>query len=305
MIAHYLMSQRNPGSGLAACRTICDALPQAMSIDNFIDTRQEKPEIEFFGKLAIVRSILQAEKDSLLYVDPPNTPNKLDFRRVENTWYSLFWQRLSENCQAEGLEERLSSVVFIVFNYDRCIEHFLYHSIQNYYELSPVDAASLVNGMKVFHPYGMVGSLPWMGGHAQMGFGAEPALPELGTLAAQIKTFTEGTDPGGSEVESIRNHIRSADTLLFLGFAYHQQNLRLLQCCTIAERDQIFADRCFGTTYGISDYDLQVISRQVVELCGASLFSNTGANLTCTDIFRTYSRALSFAHTATQSDPRL
>ena len=118
-IAQYLQVQPNPGLALAACRRICEALPQAMSIDNLIDTRQEKKEIEFCGKLAIVRSILQAEKQSLLYVEPPNSTNILDFRRVENTWYNLFWQRVSENCQAQELEERLSSVVFIVFNYDR------------------------------------------------------------------------------------------------------------------------------------------------------------------------------------------
>ena len=293
-IAEYLQVHPDYGQALAACRTICEALPQAMSIDNFIDTRKETTEIEFFGKLAIVRSILRAEKESLLYVDPPNTPNILDFRRVKNAWYNLFWQRVSENCQAQGLEERLSSVVFIVFNYDRCIEHFLCHSIQNYYGLSRSDAASLVNGMAIFHPYGIVGSLPWMGGQPQMVFGGEPETRDLGELAKQIKTFTEGTDPDASEVYAIRNHVRSADTLIFLGFAYHLQNLQLLECSASDESNRIFADSCFGTTYGISDYDLKIITSQVVELCGASLFPNTGMNLTCTELFRTYSRALSF-----------
>ena len=32
----------------------------------------------------------------------------MDFKSVQETWYNAFWQRLSENCQAEGLEERFS-----------------------------------------------------------------------------------------------------------------------------------------------------------------------------------------------------
>ena len=126
-----------------------------MSIDSFIDAHRGNKEIELSGKLAIVRSILQAEKSSKLSLNLPNTykDNSLYFVPLEDTWFNVFWQRISENCQAEGLGERLSSIVLIVFNYDRCIEHFLYHSIQNYYGLSADDAASLVNAMEIFHPY--------------------------------------------------------------------------------------------------------------------------------------------------------
>ncbi len=49
-----------------ACWHIRDAMPQAASIDNFID-HQGDDKIELCGKLAIVRSILEAEKNSLLF----------------------------------------------------------------------------------------------------------------------------------------------------------------------------------------------------------------------------------------------
>lgn len=46
---------------------IRDALTQAISIDNFIDTHKNNDKLALCGKLAIVRSILQSEQDSLLF----------------------------------------------------------------------------------------------------------------------------------------------------------------------------------------------------------------------------------------------
>ena len=273
---------------LPACWRIRDALPQAISIDNF-DTHQGNRDIELSGKLAIVRS--EAERNSLLYVDQRKMNNNFNFVLVEQTWFNAFWQRVSENCQAETLGERLSSIVLVVFNYDRCIEHFLYQSIQNYYGLSPEEAASLVNAMEIYHPYGMVGSLPWARGSDRMEFGATPNHQSLVRIATQIKTFTEGTDPEASDVEKIRDHVKTADILVFLGFAYHRQNLKLLKLPNdLRER----AIRCYGTTFGISDADLEEIMLELQDLCGASLVRNEEKNLTCREFFDTYRKALSF-----------
>ena len=278
-----------------ACWKMRDALPQAISIDNFIESHQGNEEIELCGKLAIVRSILEAEKRSLLYINRTNTNNKLNFKPLEETWFNVFWQRISDNCQAEGLRERLSSIALIVFNYDRCIEHFLYHSIQNYYGLSADSSASLVNAMKIFHPYGMVGSLPWSAGSAQMEFGAEPSAQHLMRLAEQIKTFTEGTNPEASDIVKIRRQVATTDTLVFLGFAYHRQNLELLQRPTGYKNDGERAFKCYGTAFGISEADLNEIESEIRELCGLPLFFNLDTNLTCSELFNTYRRALSFA----------
>ena len=276
---------------LPACWRIRDALPQAMSIDNFIDAHQGNREIELSGKLGIVKSILQAERKSRLYVDQRNMNNNFNFGSVERTWFNAFWQRIPENCQAEGLGERLSSVVLVVFNYDRCIEHFLYQSIQNYYGLRPEEAASLITAMEIYHPYGMVGSLPWAGGLDRIEFGAMPNSQSLVKIAAQIKTFTEGTDPNASNVEKIRNHVKTADRLVFLGFAYHRQNLELLRLSNQRTKRAI---RCYGTTFGISDADLEEIMSELQDLCGAWLVRNEEKNLTCGDFFNTYRKALSF-----------
>ena len=277
---------------LHACWKIRDALPQAMSIDHFLDSHRGNDRIELCGKLAIVRSILEAEKKSRLYINRTDTDNALNFKSLKETWFNVFWQRISENCQAEELQERLSSIALIIFNYDRCIEQYLYHSIQNYYGISTDDAVSLVNSMKIFHPYGMVGSLPWAAGPPYMEFGGEPNAQHLVGLAEQIKTFTEGTDPEASDIREIKNQVANADTLVFLGFAYHKQNLELLQLPPDLKnsRKRIY---CYGTTVGISEADLKVIKSELEKLHNAIVVPNEDRNLKCRDLFNTYRRALS------------
>ena len=68
----------------------------------------------------------------------------------------------------------------------------------------------------------------WAAGSAKMEFGAEPNAQDL-VRQEQIKTFTEGTNPEASDIVEIRDQVAEADTLVFLGFAYHQQNLELLR----------------------------------------------------------------------------
>ena len=111
---------------------IRDAMPQAISIDNFIDSHQGDKNLELCGKLAIVRSILEAERRSSLYVYKQTDRQHPGYSALDETWYSAFMQLLTQNCRIEQLPERLSKITFVVFNYDRCVEHFLFHGIQNY-----------------------------------------------------------------------------------------------------------------------------------------------------------------------------
>jgi len=288
-----LQQEPNIDECVRAAERIRKALPQAPSIDEFIDNHRGNAAIERCGKLAIVRSILQAEKQSSLFVNPSNFYKELNFSSVEDTWFNIFWQRITANCQADQLEKRFSSIVFIVFNYDRCLEHYLYRSIQNYYGLSSDAAGNLVSSIKIYHPYGTVGSLPWSSDQPKVEFGAEPIVGQLGDLAEQIRTFTEGTDPQMSEVLAIRNHVAEADKLLFLGFAYHQQNIKLLKS---EEKFRSNSNsRCWGTAYGISDNDRPLVERELRGLYGKNTpYEMEIRNLKCRGLFEMYSRDLSF-----------
>ncbi len=280
---------------LHAAWRIRDAMPQAISIDNFIDAHQGDSKLELCGKLAVVQSILEAERNSLLHFDMRGRNASLNYQSLEGTWFNASMQLLTENCRVEQLEERLSSITLIVFNYDRCIEHFLYHSLQTYYGIKPDHAAALVRGIEIHHPYGTVGALPWYSREHAVEFGAEPHSKQLVDLAGQLKTFTEGTNPDSSEVVAIRNGMAQADIVLFLGFAFHRLNLDLIRPPQNHHSNPEEV-RYFGTAKGISSSDCAVISSELVELGGAKSKNITLRNdLTCFQLFQDYWRSLSLS----------
>lgn len=274
---------------------IRDALPQAISIDNFLDAHQGNARLERCGKLAIVRAILEGERNSSLYVHPQSRRKNPDFSAIAETWYGSFFQLLTENCRAEQLEERLSMVTLVVFNYDRCVEQFLYCALQNYYAISPERASRLLAGLKIFHPYGSVGALPWQGRRNFIDFGSEPTANQLFDFSTSIKTFTEGTDPEFSEVQELRQKFVASSIILFLGFAYHRQNLSLLTSNSGQHADPS-AVYYFGSAKGLSKSDCHVIVDQLTMLAGSHHENITLRNdLTCAPFFSEYWRSLSLA----------
>ncbi|HEY7241154.1 MAG TPA: hypothetical protein VH600_18415, partial [Burkholderiales bacterium] len=243
-------------------RHIAAAMPQAISIDNFIDAHKGDSKIEILGKLAIVRAILHAERHSTLFHDTTRS-DPFQHSRIAGSWFNSFFQLLTENCREADLEQRLATVTLIVFNYDRCIEQYLYHALQTYYRMSAERAGSLVKKMRIFHPYGSVGGLPWYGGTNTSDFGYDPPrASDLLKLAKGIKTFTEGTDPSSSDIADIRARVIAAERLVFLGFAFHPLNLELLW--DKERQPGIAIIKCFATGKGISQSDVQAITADLV-----------------------------------------
>ncbi|MFH1819046.1 MAG: hypothetical protein ABIK08_13030 [Pseudomonadota bacterium] len=273
-----------------------DAMPQAISIDNFIDAHGGDKKIELCGKLAIVRSILQAERHSLLYFDRVRSDRPHpDYKRLEDTWYNKFFQLLTENCRVDDLFNRMERVALIVFNYDRCIEQFLFHALQNYYKISEKEAAELVNRLEIYHPYGKVGFMPWQRAGEAIEFGMEPSSSQLLSLAAQIKTFTEGTDPTSSEVTSIRRSLLDSNIVVFLGFAFHRLNLELIAPKLDGAVEHKSA-ACFATAKGISSSDCKSLENELREIFGFHQHKlNIRNDLVCKGLFQEYWRGLSLS----------
>jgi len=271
---------------------IRDALPQAISIDNFIDSQRGNEKIAICGKLGIVRSILEAEKESILYFDKFESNSGMRFNKLENTWYLPFFQILTENCEIKDLKDRLKSIAVIIFNYDRCLEHFLYFAFQNYYRISGKESADLIEEIGIYHPYGSIGSLPWCPSDEVVEFGAESNGHQLLGLISQIKTFAEGTDPSSSDIIAIRNHMSEARKVVFIGFAFHKLNMNLISPngSEVGDREN---PKCFATTYGISENDKEVISDQLDQLYKANIDMRM-VNLECNKFFAEFWRSLAF-----------
>lgn len=289
---------RDINSHLHACWRIRDAMPQATSIDNFIDVHQGDKRIELCGKLAIVRSILEAEKQSHLYFDPHGDHRAPQFEALQPTWFNAFFQLLTENCKPEQLEHRFADLTLIILNYDRCVEHFLFHALQNYYGVSAEWSAALLKNLAIYHPYGSVGPLPWQEHNGSVDLGAEQGSNGVLALAQRIRTFTEGTDPEKSDIENIRTRLLDSQIILFLGFAYHRLNIQLLCADGVAHTNPT-ETKYFGTAVGLSDSDCAEIRQELCELGNAPLDQIYVRNtLTCAKLFGEYWRSLSLARFA-------
>ncbi len=77
-------------------------------------------------------------------------------------------------------------------------------------------------------------------------------------LANDIKTYTEQVD-AGDIVKQLATLIEWADHIVFLGFAYHDQNMLLLK-----PSEELHATKTlFGTAFGMSDSDVTVTGHQL------------------------------------------
>ena len=279
----------NTGPYLLAVQQVRDAMPQVISIDNFIEAHSGNKNIEICGKLAIARAILLAESTSPLFIDISIGEEKPQFNLIENTWYNKIFQILTENLHKDNIGDIFNNCFFITFNYDRSIEHFFFHSLQNYYLISAVESAEILNSMKIYHPYGKTGNLPWENREGSTAFGGSASTDGLLSLSRRIKTFSERIEEENT-TEEIRNIVKESETIVFLGFAFHQQNMDL-----ITPNEQSDVQRVFATAYHISASDVEYIRKQIfhtLKFRNSKPNVNIRSDLTCDALFGEYWRTL-------------
>ena len=224
----HLKSQGDLKSYIEAAQHIRDSMDLAESIDDFIDDHDGNERIELIGKLAIVRAILQAEGDSLLAISNDPEGPLLDFGKLQKTWFIPF-EKILKNGYKKGDQTRIfDHVSFIVFNYDRCVEHFLYHFLHTYYDIPVSEVADIMSTLEIHHPYGVVGRLPMFRGDKGTSFGEECGRVDLLSLASQIRTYKEHIGDQDAK-ERLGKLVHEAKYIIFLGFAYHKQNLQLMK----------------------------------------------------------------------------
>ncbi len=245
---------------LYAAWRIRDGLDLADSIDNFMDKHQQDKRLRYMGELGIVKEIGEAERKSTLWSDPRydrSGRGALPFEELENTWLKKLFRRLQRKVRKEALETLFEKVTFIIFNYDRCVEHFLLFAIQQSYGVDERQAAQVIATANIIHPYGVIGYLPWQVSTpgVRVEFGAE-RLPIM-EMTKGIRTYAdriEETDTLGR----VHKAIADADLICFLGFSYLEQNLELLTPPGIVRTRNVL-----GTTLGISEFNGKAIADEL------------------------------------------
>ncbi len=247
-----------------------------MSVDAIID-QHENEKLELVGKVAIARAILTAEKQS--HLRPPRDRRfQIELSMCASSCLPLLGRLAVEGRRISELDKLFHNLTIITFNYDRCIEHYLPFSLTSHYGISLDEARRLVTQLRVYHPFGTVGRLPWMPGTGPAVDFGDDQRADLVAVADQIRTFTEQMEDEDTRDE-MRRAMRDAHRIVYLGFAYHRPNMEL-----IAPPAASGATSIFGTVKGISRNDQAVVHRQIarslqVEERFVTLLDNTCAEL--------------------------
>ena len=286
---HYgVLNTMKLNSLINAAEGISMAMPLSISIDNFIEARRDDQEIAFCGKLAIVHTIREAEYNCKLF--------EAKVEQLNDTWYPLLFQKITEGCHINELVARFNNISFIIFNYDRCFEYFIYFSLMVYYNIDHDRAKKIVQGLHINHPYGTVGNL-W-DNKGDLTFRKIPDSEQLIKLAQNIKTFTESIDQEKDSSNRIQYLAERADRIIFLGFAYHDQNLDVLfrhhGALYVLDKVPISENiTCYGTGYGISDKDLDLLRETLQTKC-KTIKDCDISQMKCSEFFRDFWYRLTF-----------
>lgn len=252
------VGESDPNPWLHACWRIRDALPHHNSIDNLIDNHAGDERIAVCGKLAIAKGILEAEKASQLWFNPTNVRNEIQFRNVEETWIGWLFRYMQEGRHRRHAADFFANSGFIIFNYDRCLEHYFFRALQAAYGISDMDAGAIVSSAPIWHVYGTVGALPWqlVRSAAKVSFGGlgDAALRHS---ASCLRTYSE-RQQGSDTIQAIQSMLTAAEAIVFLGFGYIDTNLNLLE-----PDNGINADLILGSTLGLSPFNTEQIKSRL------------------------------------------
>ena len=228
------------GNLVAAGQAIAAGLPGCESIDDLLERHAEDKNYESAAKLGIAECILAAERGSPLRQNPSNI-RLPTIDGYSQHWASRLLQTVAKGCAKGGknLAETFTRLKVINFNYDRCFEWFTFLWLRNVYNLNEYEALEILKLLDVVHPYGSLGPIP---GTSREGipFGYEPNEHELFEISQNILTYSESLEkdhrPG-----LISKLTQDSDRFIFLGFAFHPQNMNLMNMGTGISGSQVYA----------------------------------------------------------------
>ena len=240
---------------LGAGRQIANSAMQAISIDNIVDGLEDE-NIERMSKLGIVRAIQAAERSSKYFRSKEEHSAELRLNEFSGTWYRSLTQLLTEGVRKSEVERVFENLSVISFNYDRCIEAYLPRSISEYYGIEPGPVVDRFTEVPIYRPYGIAGELTWdrRTGFPR-GFGGID-YKYLTDSSRLIRTFTQGVEDPASLVD-MHAALKEAEQIIFLGFAFHRQNMELLEC------DVGRGTRVLATASGISESDREIVKEEM------------------------------------------
>jgi hypothetical protein len=174
------------------------------------------------------------------------------FEQCDSSWAGQFLELAIGQATLAQIENLFKNVTVIDFNYDRVLPEYLHSALQRRFDLPFDTATRCVAGLRILHPYGSIGALPWQDDSGTIEFGASNC--DLNEIAKRIRTYTEESE--GSEISTIKDVVDAARVFVVLGFGFHSQNMEILDA---KQSGGVPARQVFATALGISDRNHQLI----------------------------------------------
>ena len=217
------------------------------------------PNFSHIGKLAIILSIFDAERDSKFREDIESNQD----------WYSYLYRRMTSSLVDPDSYKnfRNNNVTFITFNYDRSLEHFLYESLNNSFRSAPgKEILHELNETPIYHVYGKIADLPWESdididtAVRYLKPDKDPYLEFTFSHLEKLKNNIEIVyEREQSDYSKIHDKISSAKRIFFLGFGYAPENLEMLQIRETMNDDQAI----YGTALGFREKEIKDIKKSI------------------------------------------
>lgn len=277
---------------------ISESVTLAASIDNLLHAHRSDTEFVSIGKYSIATCIIQSENNSSLsYTSTGRGHLGFSSRKSElqpaNSWLGTLTKTLSAGRDFKEFCDAISSISFVCFNYDRCIERYLSGAASLLYPSGDFSFDALEESLDIIHPYGSLGDLRPNDGEYGT-FGKLDDQRFLVSASKNIRTFTEGMK---SDVrKKISYAFSSASSAIFLGYGFISVNDQFLFDEGPFENKSVL-----GTVYGISEERTAAISDRLANACmmiktpydgwqqrGKPLLRNEG----CADLIHRFSHVI-------------
>ena len=283
-VAHALMLGVLRGEDIEGARDLRGTLLNSPSIDHALNTRRDRPSVVRVGKVAIADQISLGEKGSPLPNGFTNDRHLIHdcLAGSRHTWLAKLLRLILADRQPEEYVDAFDDVSFVVFNYDRCIEQYLFYAMREIGNLSTQQAQAIIREIPIVHVYGSLGLPACLGGQPYTDFGENDAHA-VAAMSAGIKTYKEGADNG--TLNAVREMVAAAEQVVFLGFGFDPTNVEVLypdggfsgQLVTGTMKvprqvDTAFNEKLFGNRPPLGTYAFQEVNcAEYIETFGAGL----------------------------------
>jgi hypothetical protein len=237
-----------------AANELSNAIEVFISIDeamHFVASSTKAVEV---GKIAIVSEILAAEGKSSIALS--RETGRTILNEKNGGWLAHMLSMALAGTQKADVEKLFAQVTFVNFNYDRCLEHYLFEALQQKTGASSAQAEAIVDGLNVIRPYGSLGPLEWQVPRG-VAFGYTGHVDPF-SLIDKIRTYTEQNTLHDATI--IDHALRLAELVVFLGFGFHKQNLEILALPNFSRTNTA---EVLATVVGIHKENLKSISDQI------------------------------------------